>query len=163
MFLAIMSGIGVTIAVLSIVNTMLMSVTERIIEFGILKANGWSRYDVMRLITSESAVLGLFGGISGCLVGWFGDAGSSTRSGPTASISSPAPGLLLVCPGVQHGPGRPGRPLPGRLGDADDADGRDPPRLSFRFGSARRQTATSSFISRTARSKPTSTARATML
>ncbi len=42
-----------TIAVLSIVNTMLMSVTERIIEFGILKANGWSRYDVMRLITSE--------------------------------------------------------------------------------------------------------------
>ncbi|HXY36980.1 MAG TPA: ABC transporter permease [Planctomycetaceae bacterium] len=70
LFLAIMSGIGVTIAVLSIVNTMLMSVTERIIEFGILKANGWSRYDVLRLITSESAVLGFFGGIFGCLVGW---------------------------------------------------------------------------------------------
>ena len=72
LFLTIMSAIGVTIAVLSIVNTMLMSVTERIIEFGILKANGWSRYDVMRLITSESAVLGFCGGISGCLVGWVG-------------------------------------------------------------------------------------------
>lgn len=69
LFLTIMSAIGVTIAVLSIVNTMLMSVTERIIEFGILKANGWTRYDVMRLITSESAVLGLFGGISGCFFG----------------------------------------------------------------------------------------------
>src|SRR5580698_10431869 len=74
LFLTIMSAIGVTIAVLSIVNTMLMSVTERIIEFGILKANGWTRYDVMRLITSESAVLGLFGGLSGCLVGRVGTA-----------------------------------------------------------------------------------------
>ncbi len=74
LFLTIMSAIGVTIAVLSIVNTMLMSVTERIIEFGILKANGWSRYDVMRLITSESAVLGLCGGISGCVVGRVGTA-----------------------------------------------------------------------------------------
>ena len=37
LFLALMTGIGMTIAVLSIVNTMLMSVTERVIEFGILK------------------------------------------------------------------------------------------------------------------------------
>jgi putative ABC transport system permease protein len=74
LFLTIMSAIGVTIAVLSIVNTMLMSVTERIIEFGILKANGWTRYDVMRLITSESAVLGLLGGLSGCIVGRTGTA-----------------------------------------------------------------------------------------
>jgi putative ABC transport system permease protein len=69
-FLTVLSGIGVTIAVLSIVNTMLMSVTERIIEFGILKANGWTRYDVLRLITSESAVIGFCGGVLGCLVGW---------------------------------------------------------------------------------------------
>ena len=67
-----MSGIGVTIAVLSIVNTMLMSVTERIIEFGILKANGWSRYDVLRLITSESALPGFVRRNPGCLVGWAG-------------------------------------------------------------------------------------------
>jgi putative ABC transport system permease protein len=69
-FLTILSGIGVTIAVLSIVNTMLMSVTERIIEFGILKANGWTRYDVLRLITSESAAIGFCGGVLGCAVGW---------------------------------------------------------------------------------------------
>ena len=94
LFLAIMSGIGVTIAVLSIVNTMLMSVTERIIEFGILKANGWSRYDVLRLITSESAVLGLFGGISGCLVGW-GGTGIINSIWPDRIHLVAGPGLLL--------------------------------------------------------------------
>lgn len=70
LFLTLMTGIGVVIAVLSIVNTMLMSVTERRIEFGILRANGWSRRDVLGLITYESALLGIMGGILGCLFGW---------------------------------------------------------------------------------------------
>ena len=67
-----MTSIGVLIAILSIINTMLMSVTERIIDFGILKANGWSRRDVMMLITCESAVLGIAGGVLGCLLGLAG-------------------------------------------------------------------------------------------
>lgn len=69
-FLYLMTGIGVIIALLSILNTMLMSVAERLIEFGVLKANGWSAWDVMRLITWESALLGLSGGFLGCIVGW---------------------------------------------------------------------------------------------
>jgi putative ABC transport system permease protein len=69
-FLTLLTGIGLTIAVLSILNTMLMSVSERIIEFGILKANGWSRGDVMKLITAESATLGFAGGVCGCVIGW---------------------------------------------------------------------------------------------
>ena len=69
-FLTIMTSIGLTIAVLSILNTMLMSVSERIIEFGILKANGWSQREVMQLITTESALLGFAGGFVGCLTGW---------------------------------------------------------------------------------------------
>ena len=72
MFLSVITGIGVVVAVLSIVNTMLMSVTERIIEFGILKANGWTRRDVLLLITCESAVLGVIGGVAGCLLGYLG-------------------------------------------------------------------------------------------
>ncbi len=48
---------------------MLMSVSERIIEFGVLKANGWSRGDVMKLITFESAVLGFGGGVCGAIIG----------------------------------------------------------------------------------------------
>ena len=69
-FLWLMTGIGVVIALLSILNTMLMSVAERMIEFGVLRANGWSTWDVLRLITWESALLGLFGGASGCAAGW---------------------------------------------------------------------------------------------
>ena len=70
LFLTILTTIGVLIAVLGIVNTMLMSVSERIIEFGILKANGWSRTDVLKLICAESAVLGIAGGILGATIGW---------------------------------------------------------------------------------------------
>lgn len=70
LILGVLTGIGMTIAVLSIVNTMLMSVTERVIEFGILKANGWTPWDVLKLITVESATLGLGGGVLGGLVGW---------------------------------------------------------------------------------------------
>lgn len=69
-FLYLMTGIGVVIALLSILNTMLMSVAERIIEFGVLKANGWSSWDILRLITWESALLGLIGGASGCALGY---------------------------------------------------------------------------------------------
>ncbi len=94
LFLTIMSAIGVTIAVLSIVNTMLMSVTERIIEFGILKANGWSRYDVLRLITSESAALGFVGGIFGCLVGWAATRGINSIWPDRVHLVA-TPGLLL--------------------------------------------------------------------
>ena len=71
-FLAMLTGIGVLIAVLSIVNTMLMSVAERTTEFGILRANGWSRGQIMRLITTESAVIGLIGGIFGAIAGYIG-------------------------------------------------------------------------------------------
>lgn len=69
-FLWLMTGIGVIIALLSILNTMLMSVAERMIEFGVLKANGWSAWDILRLITWESALLGIVGGACGCVLGW---------------------------------------------------------------------------------------------
>lgn len=74
-FLWLMTGIGVVIALLSILNTMLMSVSERLIEFGVLKANGWTSTNVLTLIVWESAVLGLLGGLFGCLLGWCGTLG----------------------------------------------------------------------------------------
>lgn len=93
-FLTIMTGIGVVIAVLSIINTMLMSVTERIIEFGILKANGWTRMDVLRLVTLESALIGFAGGLLGSSLGkvatWVINSNWPTRVSLYAS-----PGLLL--------------------------------------------------------------------
>ncbi len=69
-FLFLMTSIGIVIAVVQVVNTMLMSVTERVIEFGILRANGWSVRHVVWLVLVESAFLGLMGGLGGALVGW---------------------------------------------------------------------------------------------
>jgi putative ABC transport system permease protein len=70
LFLSLMTAIGVVIAVLSIVNTMLMSVTERRTEFGVLRANGWSRGHILGLVTYESALLGVVGGVLGAFFGW---------------------------------------------------------------------------------------------
>ncbi|MEZ6067556.1 MAG: ABC transporter permease [Planctomycetaceae bacterium] len=70
LFLTVMTAVGLLIAVFSIINTMLMSVTERMIEFGILRANGWTRRNVIWLITFESGLLGLGGGLLGAMVGW---------------------------------------------------------------------------------------------
>lgn len=91
--LLILTSIGVTIAVLSIINTMVMSVTERIIEIGILKANGWSKLDVMRLISFESALLGLGGGLLGASLGWLG-AETVNWYFPTRANLYASPGLL---------------------------------------------------------------------
>lgn len=69
LFLTLISAVGFLIAVLSILNTMLMSVMERTSEFGILRANGWTRGEVMQLVMSESAVIGLAGGVLGTILG----------------------------------------------------------------------------------------------
>ncbi len=68
--LGILTSLGLFIAVVSIINTMLMSVTERVGEFGILRANGWSKWDLIRLITFESLLLGIAGGLIGTVLGW---------------------------------------------------------------------------------------------
>ncbi len=68
--LGILTSLGLFIAVVSIINTMLMSVTERVGEFGILRANGWSKWDLIRLITFESLLLGVAGGLIGIALGW---------------------------------------------------------------------------------------------
>ncbi len=93
-FMYLMSGIGVVIALLSILNTMLMSVTERMTEFGILKANGWSSWDLLRLIAYESAALGLIGGILGCTLGWIGTLVVNASIPDKLNLYA-SPGLLL--------------------------------------------------------------------
>lgn len=94
MMLTILTAIGVTIAVLSIVNTMLMSVSERIIEFGILKANGWSRKDVLKLVTFESAVIGVLGGVLGAVLGWIATL-VVNATWPMKAHLYASPGLLM--------------------------------------------------------------------
>ncbi len=72
LYLAIVSSIAILVGTIGILNTMLMSVTERVGEFGILRANGWTRGDVLRLVLYESVLLGAVGGVVGCAAGTAG-------------------------------------------------------------------------------------------
>jgi len=67
-FLLMMVVIALVVGVVGIVNTMLMSTYERYAEFGVLRTNGWSRGDVLGLVTRESAYLGLMAGVAGSLL-----------------------------------------------------------------------------------------------
>ncbi|HBL43989.1 ABC transporter permease [Gimesia sp.] len=93
-FLGLMTGIGVLIAMLSIINTMLMSVMERVVDFGILKANGWSDRDVMLLITAESSLLGVLGGVLGGILGLIAIAVVNWKFASQVHLYA-SPGLLL--------------------------------------------------------------------
>lgn len=53
-----------------IINTMLMTVMERIKELGMLKAMGMNRYKVFRMILLETVFLTLSGGIMGIMLGY---------------------------------------------------------------------------------------------
>jgi len=72
LFLLGIVGLALAVGVVGIVNTMLMSTTERFSEFGVLRTNGWSRGDVMLLVTAESGYLGLLAGVFGATLAVLG-------------------------------------------------------------------------------------------
>ena len=41
---------------------------ERIVEFGVMRANGWTRRNILSLVTIESALLGVLSGIVGSIL-----------------------------------------------------------------------------------------------
>jgi ABC-type antimicrobial peptide transport system permease subunit len=61
-------------------NTQLMSVTERTREIGVLRAVGWSRWRVMHMILGESLLVSTAGGVLGILLGGLALAGISLLS-----------------------------------------------------------------------------------
>jgi len=71
-FSAIMVGIAfisLLIGGMSVINTMMMSVSERVREIGIRKAVGASTGHIVRHFIAESAVIGLVGGLLGLGLG----------------------------------------------------------------------------------------------
>ena len=68
MLLLLIISLALIVGSVGILNTMLMSTTERFAEFGILRTNGWSRGDVLHLVLAESVSLGVLAGVVGCLL-----------------------------------------------------------------------------------------------
>jgi ABC-type antimicrobial peptide transport system permease subunit len=71
-FVWIVSLVSVVVGALGVLNTMLMSVSERTREIGTLRAVGWSRGLVLRLILAEGALISAVGGLVGLAVGAVG-------------------------------------------------------------------------------------------
>jgi putative ABC transport system permease protein len=59
------SAVALIIGAVGMLNTMVMSVFERTREIGILRAIGWGRWRVVRMILMESILLSLTGGVVG--------------------------------------------------------------------------------------------------
>ena len=82
--------IAVLIGGLGMMNTMIMSVFEQTREIGVLRAVGWRKGRVLRLIITQSLVLSAMGGLLGIAIGlslvWL--------INRTPAISSYAPGVL---------------------------------------------------------------------
>lgn len=66
------SAIAVLVGAVGMMNTMLMSVFERLHEIGVLLAVGWKRRRIVTMILLESLLLGVAGALAGLVMGLAG-------------------------------------------------------------------------------------------
>lgn len=69
------AAISLAVAGILIMNVMLVSVSQRTPEIGLLKALGASKKQILTLFLSEAALLSLIGAAVGLLISWFGVTG----------------------------------------------------------------------------------------
>ncbi len=72
LFTAIIASVALLVGIISVINTMLISVMERTKELGVLKAIGFTNWEIKGSILFESGLLGLSGGIVGVILGIIG-------------------------------------------------------------------------------------------
>jgi ABC-type antimicrobial peptide transport system permease subunit len=64
------AGLAIVIGGVTMTNAQLMSVYERTREIGVLRAVGWSKGRVLRMILAESVFVGVLGGLLGIAMAW---------------------------------------------------------------------------------------------
>jgi putative ABC transport system permease protein len=70
LFLTGIAAISLFVGAIGIANTMFMSVMERTRQIGVLKALGTTNFEVTLLYLTESAIMGLIGGLLGIFFGF---------------------------------------------------------------------------------------------
>ena len=67
-FVMAIAGISLLVAAVAIFNVMMMSVTERIREIGILRSIGTQRAEILRMFLYEAGILGIVGAVIGAVM-----------------------------------------------------------------------------------------------
>jgi len=86
-FILVLQLIAATVGILGVLNTMMMSVTERVREIGTLRAIGWSRRRVVGVVVGEGLLISGLGGALGLGLG---------VAGTEAVIAFVSDGLLIA-------------------------------------------------------------------
>lgn len=91
----LISAIALFIGAIGVLNTMVMSVYERTREIGTLRAIGWKKSRIVRMVMSESLVLSIAGGLIGTAAGiGLAKALSSLRNVSGISEGNVAPAVI---------------------------------------------------------------------
>ena len=64
-FASLIAGISLLVAAVSIFNIMMMSVTERIREIGVLRSIGTQKKEILRMFLYEATLIGVLGAVAG--------------------------------------------------------------------------------------------------
>ena len=102
-FVSAIGGISMLVAGVSILNIMMMSVTERIKEIGIMRSIGAQKQEVMRMFLYEALILGIVGSLIGGVMSLLGGyAISSLMLQNTKYLFAPS-SLIHIVYGVTFG------------------------------------------------------------
>lgn len=72
LILAIFGLIALLVSSIGMINTMTITLLERINEIGIMRAIGITKRDIKIMFLTESLIMGLLGGIGGVIIGYIG-------------------------------------------------------------------------------------------
>jgi len=74
---------------------MLMSAMERYVEFGVMRTNGWTKRNILGLVTAESTLIGLLSGLCGTTLAVAIVSGVNAMTHDLALSLTPEP--VLIC------------------------------------------------------------------
>jgi len=102
-FVSAIGGISMLVAGVSILNIMMMSVTERIKEIGIMRSIGAQRKEVMAMFLYEAAILGVIGSIIGGVLSLLGGYAISSMMLQTTKYLFVPSSLIHIVYGMTFG------------------------------------------------------------
>ena len=91
-FFTIIGLVALMAGAFGVINTMMMSITERTREIGTLKAIGAKKGQIMKIFMSEAFLIGIIGAAAGVIIGVAVSVAMPSLGGGTSAVSTGGPG-----------------------------------------------------------------------